>query len=273
MKVKNISGGTIDFRDYPNGMKRREPDEVFDLKKEIADRLLASEKPSIEIYDPAKEEEAKKGGTITKAPKNTKVVTAHPGKGDLVDLVVTEDGKDDVEHLGLDEAAGKKLVAELGLDMENAEQCKWSDEPLHPEEDVDLVATIHPVEGEPKLFDVVLDDGDDEPQKEIGLDQKAVDALLDKMNLDPKNEKEVKHSDKPLEDRSEGTDLLKAYIHPTDDPKKFDLVLDDEDDDPEVLTGQTEKQIATKLGEMGLDPSNKLEVIRESKPYTAPTPE
>lgn len=211
VEVKNISTGPISFKDFPNGYVHRQPGAVFKIEKGVCDRLLKSSHPSIEIYDPEKEEKMKVGSVVPNADANS---------GD-----------------------GSKLTA-----------------------------TIFPVADDDKHFDVVLDDGDDNPQTETGLTLKQVKALLKKMNLDPKNPEDVTRSDVPMKDTAEGSGTLTGTIYPTEDPKLFTLVLDDGDDDPEARYALTKKQVGEALKEMGLDPENKEEVITATEPYQPAAP-
>lgn len=211
VEVKNISTGPISFKDFPNGYVHRQPGAVFKIEKGVCDRLLKSSHPSIEIYDPEKEEKMKVGSVVLNPSSNT----------------------------------GKESK---------------------------LTATIFPVEGDAAHFDVVLDDGDGNPQIETGLTVNKVESLLKKMNLDSGNPKDVIKSDKPMEDAAEGTGTLTGTIHPTEDPKLFTLVLDDGDDDPEARYALTKKQVGEALKEMGLDPENKEEVITATEPYQPAAP-
>lgn len=200
MKVKNISGGPMDFRNYPLGMLTRKPDEVFDLKKEIADRLLASEIPLIEKYDPEKDEQAANG---SQGPgPSALIATIYPIADDdkHFDVVLAEGEADEDPQTitGQTQEEVDALLVQKKLDPKNDKQVIRAEEPLEDpaEGNESLKATIYPIKDDPKHFTVVLID-EDGPEVHEEQTQKEVDALLKELELDPKNADEVVFESEP----------------------------------------------------------------------------
>lgn len=151
-----------------------------------------------------REEVAKMTGAMghpaSKYPADS--VTVYPdgeNKKKKVVVVSIVDG-DDIVNPNLTGKQATALLGEYGLTSKqvNASKSPWVSEPEGGDGDGELRATIYPLAGGDKdNFDVVLDDGDGEPEVHTHKSEKQVIKILKEAGLDPSNENEVTESDEP----------------------------------------------------------------------------